>query len=105
MSHEMGVQVSCCLDTQISSQGFVQATPKVSGKIVSQFGRAAVKERNFPEAVKHLQKARTIDPSNYRSYLNLAFAYREVGKISEAQEMLNKAVRLNPDIWRMKPSS
>lgn len=64
-------------------------------------GKIAIRERNFEEAIGHLAKVVSIEPDNSRAYLALAIAYKGLGRFEDAQAMLDRAMGLNKNLWRM----
>jgi tetratricopeptide (TPR) repeat protein len=51
-------------------------------------GQAALSKRNYPDAVRYLEKALTLSPESNRLHYALAMAYRGLGKLDQAQSHL-----------------
>jgi len=60
-------------------------------------GIAYIKSGKYKEAVKALEIAVLLEPSNDYAHNNLGHAYLKVGKFIEAKQQFEKAVLLNPE--------
>lgn len=49
------------------------------------------------EAIVHLKKAITIDPSNYKAHMYLANLYLEIGAVDKCSDVLRKVLKTTPD--------
>lgn len=53
-------------------------------------------EQQLPDAIENYQKAIAINKDEPVYYTNLALAYRDSGKLAEAESAMKQAVQLNP---------
>ncbi len=60
-------------------------------------GVALATQKQYVEAVEHLDRATAIDPSNSQAFFNLAIVHMEIRKFERAKEDLTRAVALSPD--------
>jgi tetratricopeptide (TPR) repeat protein len=58
-------------------------------------GKLYLMEGRLNDAITHLEDARQLNPGNTAIYSNLATAYRKQGKISQAQDALERLAKLN----------
>lgn len=60
-------------------------------------GIKAMQGKDYATSIQYLEKAATIMPAS-TIYQNIAYAYEQLGKTNKAQENLNKAKDINPNI-------
>jgi len=53
-------------------------------------GHLGYEQRNFVNAIRYLEKAITIDPSNASAHKNLSLVYQNQGRPAEAQDEMRK---------------
>jgi predicted Zn-dependent protease len=58
-------------------------------------GKLCIMTDQVPEALAHLEKARTLEPDNPAVYAQLAKAYQKAGRIKDSEQALSVLVRLN----------
>lgn len=73
----------------------VQQNPNSAENHVD-FGWALFQKGQYNEALAEYKKATELDENNFRAYLNLAIAYRQVEKTDIAISTFQKAIELNP---------
>ena len=61
-------------------------------------GVLRVRQERFEDAVTDLKAAIELKPNAYQAYVNLAQAYRRLGKLDLALDQLNRAVELEPGL-------
>ncbi len=61
-------------------------------------GVLRVRQERFEDAVADLKSAIERKPNAYQAYVNLAQAYRRLGKLDQALEQLHRAVQLEPGL-------
>ncbi len=99
-------------------RGFAQEELKALGAADSDFQKAAqlplddnaryvllvhrgvlrVRQKRFADAIADLKSAIERKPKAYQAHVNLALAYRELGKLDLALDELNRAVQLEPGL-------
>ena len=62
--------------------------PRVSAWLFSRLGALYLRQGNKAEAVTFLEAAEQLNPSDYESLQNLAVAYRETGRVADAERVL-----------------
>lgn len=60
-------------------------------------GLKAMREKDYATSIQYLEKAAETTPAS-TIYQNIAYAYEQLGKTDKAQENLNKAKGINPNI-------
>ncbi len=65
-------------------------------------GVLRVRQERFADAVTDLKAAIERKPGAYQAYVNLAQAYRQLGKLDLALEQLNLAIQLEPSIAHLR---
>lgn len=60
-------------------------------------GLKAMREKEYTTSIQYLEKVAAITPAS-TIYQNIAYAYEQMGKTDKAQENLNKAKGINPNI-------
>lgn len=63
---------------------------------LSNKGLGEIKNGNYQEAEKYLQKALTINPDNPYAILNMGVVYYNTGRKEQAREMFNKVISMGP---------
>ena len=63
----------------------------------SELGHFYIEQKDNDEALKHLERATRIDPTNGRYWDALGVAYISLRRYGEAEVPLRKAIELNPD--------
>jgi Flp pilus assembly protein TadD len=58
-------------------------------------GKLCIMAEQVPEALAHLEKARTLESDNPVVYARLAKAYQKAGRVKDSEEALAVLVRLN----------
>jgi tetratricopeptide (TPR) repeat protein len=60
-----------------------------------QLSLISAQQRNYPEEIRFLKKAISLDPGNEEYHYRLAFAYRNSGDEAKFREELNEFQRLH----------
>ena len=61
---------------------------------LSNKGFGEIKDGNYQEAEKYLQRALSINPNNPYAILNMGVVYYETGRKEQAREMFNKVLSI-----------
>ncbi len=73
-----------------------RATPN-DAEVWDAFGVINRREGKWAACVAHLEKARELDPRNTSVLWNLAEAYAQVGRMPEAERMIDEGLEVNPE--------
>ncbi|NUM25659.1 MAG: tetratricopeptide repeat protein [Candidatus Buchananbacteria bacterium] len=68
------------------------------GRVHNNIGYLYAKEKNYNEALPHLEKAKALEPNLAIVYENLATVYDELGEYKLAIEHYQQAIKLQPNI-------
>lgn len=70
----------------------------VTPSLLMEAANSSVDGGNYEQGIKYLERLVVLAPSDYRLQVNLAEAYREVGRYEEAIMAANKVAQLNPEL-------
>ena len=74
----------------------LDSTSVVSAVALQQLGYFALLAKDYPEAIRRLERSVAIDPKQVQSWVWLAQAYQNSGNRARAIEYYRKALQLNP---------
>ena len=70
--------------------------------MLQNFARALIEKKKFDEAITYCRRATRAEPENPLTWLNLAYAYKEVRKAPEAVTAFKTYLQKKPDAQNKK---
>lgn len=96
ISASLAVMVALGVAAPLSLHAF-DADSRSDAKAQVEFGIKVAQKKLWREATYRFEKAVEVDPTYAAAWNNLAIAYEEQGKFTEANKAYAKAIELDPD--------